>query len=175
MNDRRGLVVVYTGDGKGKTTAAIGLAVRAAGSDLRTSIIQFIKSQEAGEHRALARMAAGQIEILRMGTGYVLSKPPAPEALAAARQALQTARERLAGGRFDIVVLDEIFPALAAGLVSDEEILALIQARPSRVHLVLTGRGATPGMIERADLVTEMRAVKHPYERGLEAQGGMDL
>ena len=175
MAERQGLLVVFTGDGKGKTTAALGLAVRALGSGLRTTILQFVKAGETGEHRALSQVAPGQIEILRLGTGLVFNKPASAEARSAARAALETVRARLTGGQFDIVVVDEIFPALAAELVSEQEILELADLRPPGVHLVLTGRGAPPSVIERADLVTEMRLVKHPFARGIKAQAGIEL
>jgi cob(I)alamin adenosyltransferase len=175
MAERRGLLILLTGDGKGKTTAAIGLAVRALGAGLRTSILQFIKERETGEHRALAQVAGDRIEVLRLGSGFVLGKPPPAEAVAAARKALELARARLTGGRFDMVVLDEVFPALAAELVCEQEILELADLRPPQVHLVLTGCGAPQSVIERADLVTEMRCVKHPHDRGVEAQPGIEL
>ena len=175
MGQRRGLLIVFTGDGKGKTTAAVGLAVRALGAGLRTVILQFVKERESGEQRALALVAGDRIEVLRLGSGFVRQKPPPAEALAAARQALALARARLTGGQFDLVVLDEIFPALAAGLVSEREILDLAALRPPQVYLVLTGRGAPQSVIEGADLVTEMRCIKHPHDRGVEAQPGIEL
>ena len=174
MSQRCGLLIIFTGDGKGKTTAAVGLAVRALGSGLRTSIVQFVKQRETGEHRALARLGDG-IEILRLGTGFVCGAPPPKEAVAAAGKALETARDRLVGGRFDLVVLDEIFSALAAGLLAERDILDLIDLRPAQVHLVMTGRGAPPSAVARADLVTEMRCVRHPCDRGVQAQPGIEL
>jgi cob(I)alamin adenosyltransferase len=174
MGERRGLLIVYTGDGEGKTTAALGLALRAVGSGLRVSILQFVKQQETGEHRALARLE-GPVEILRLGEGFVFRAPPTEGQLAAARRALALARERLTGGRRDLVVLDEIFPALAAHLVSEQEILDLARARPANVHLVMTGRDAPASIVDLADLVTEMRCVRHPHDRDVEAQPGIEL
>ena len=176
MGERTGLTIVYTGDGKGKTTAAIGLAIRALGSALRTTILQFVKTQETGEHRALADLAAGRIEILRLGSGFVRGDgPPPAEAVAAARKALHLARRRLTGGTYDIVVLDEVFAALAAQLISERELLNLIDLRPSGVHLVLTGRGAPQSVIDRADVVTEMVCVKYAFDRGASAQPGIEI
>ena len=175
MNERNGLILVYTGDGKGKTTAALGLALRALGSGLRTSILQFMKTQETGEHRALAELAEGRIEILRLGTGFVLGDAPPPKAAVdAARHALSLARERLTGGRFDLVVLDEVFPAMAARLIAERDLLDLLDLRPSGVHLVLTGRGAPQSILDRADIVTEMVCVKHAFDCGTEAQDGIE-
>jgi len=178
MTRRQGLVIVYTGNGKGKTTAALGMALRALGSDMRVTVIQFIKQQETGEHRAIARMGEGMgagIEVLRLGTGFVFDSPPSEEALAAAHHALEIARDRLTGGRTDMVVLDEIFPAMKAQLIGETDIHELLDLRPENVHLVLTGRDAPQSVIDRADLVTEMRCLKHPCDQGLEAQPGIEL
>jgi len=175
MGERRGLLIVFTGGGKGKTTAAIGLAVRALGSGMRTSIIQFIKEWETGEHRALPQLSEGRIEVLRMGSGFVFSRPAPAEAVEAARKAVETARERLTGGNYDIVVVDEIFAAVEAGLISEKEVLGLAEVRPAGVHLVMTGRGAPQSIVERADTVTEMRAIKHHYTQGVKAQAGIEL
>jgi cob(I)alamin adenosyltransferase len=175
MTDRRGLLMIHTGDGKGKTTAALGLALRAWGAGLRVSILQFVKQRETGEHRAVARIASPDLEIGRLGTGFTRKGPPSAETVAAARRAMVTAKDRLTGGRVDLVILDEIFAALAAGLVTEAEIAALAALRPAAVHLLLTGRGAPAALVERADLVTEMRNVKHPFERGLAAQAGIEF
>ena len=178
MTRRHGLVIVYTGGGKGKTTAALGMALRAVGSDMRVSVIQFIKQRETGEHRAIAQMGAGmgeRIEILRLGTGFVVDSPPPRQAVEAARRGLEIARDRLAGSSAEMVVLDEIFPAMKAGLIGETEIHELLDLRPENVHLVLTGRDAPQSVIDRADLVTEMRCLKHPCEQGLEAQPGIEL
>jgi cob(I)alamin adenosyltransferase len=123
----------------------------------------------------LARLGGRRIEILRLGTGFVTRQPPPEEAVEAARRGLALARERLAGGGFDLVILDEIFPACQAGLVTETEILDLIRCRPPGVHLVMTGRGAPAAAVERADLVTEMRCVKHPGEGGAEGQAGIEF
>lgn len=167
--------MIYTGEGKGKTTAALGLALRAWGAGLRVSVLQFVKQRETGEHRAVARIASADLEIERLGTGFTPKGPPSAEAVAAARWGLETAKERLTGGRFDMVILDEIFAALAAGLVTEAELVALADLRPAGVHLLLTGRGAPAALVERADLVTEMRNVKHPFERGIAAQAGIEF
>lgn len=168
------MFIIYTGDGKGKTTAALGLVLRAAGHGMTASIIQLIKTRTCGEHRALAEMAAGRIEIHRTGTGFVVGEPTA-EAIDAARAAVDLARVHLTGGAFRVVILDEAFGALAAGLISEGDLLGLADARPEGVHLAMTGRGAPAGLIERADLVTEMRNVKHPYDRGRPAEQGIDF
>jgi cob(I)alamin adenosyltransferase len=172
---RHGLLIINTGDGKGKTTAALGLALRAAGCGMRTTILQFVKRDEAGEHRALADLPGEPIDILRLGTGFVTESPPPPEATEATRAALAEARRRLTGGQWDMVVLDEIFAALAAGLVTEDDILSLVTLRPPAVHLVLTGRAAPESVIDLADLVTEMRCIKHPHDHGVAAQEGIEF
>ena len=123
----------------------------------------------------MAAIGSERLEVLRLGTGFVVQTSPPAEAVAAARGGLELAGERLTGGRFDLVILDEIFSALTAGLVTEAEIAALADLRPGTVHLLLTGRGAPAGLVARADLVTEMRDVKHPFERGLEAQAGIEF
>jgi len=176
MDVRRGLVIVYTGDGKGKTTAALGLTVRALGAGLRAAIVQFMKAQPASEHRALAEWPAARLEILLCGTGFVRSGgPPPPEAVSAARRALDLARQRITGGACDLVVLDEVLAAVAARLLTEGDVLDLLAARPAAVHVVLTGRGATQAVIDRADIVTEMRCVKHAFDRGQSAQPGIEM
>lgn len=169
---RRGLVHVYTGNGKGKTTASLGLALRAAGHGLNTVIVQFIKSRECGEHRALARLSP-LVQVLVGGNGFVMDEPKQAD-LGCASSALQAARAVMDGHACDLLVLDEVNCALACGLVGLREVLELIAARPPAMELVLTGRGAPPEVIAKADLVTEMRAVKHPFEQGQRARVGIE-
>jgi cob(I)alamin adenosyltransferase len=173
----RGLVIVFTGDGKGKTSAAMGIALRASGHRMYVSVIQFIKGPRAsGEQKAIERLAPN-IELLSMGKGYVglLNDPmPRPEHAGAAREALVRARQQMHSGSWDVVILDEINTALFLGLLDIDEVLELVKTKPPRVHLVLTGRGAPPSLIEIADLATEMRSLKHPYDGGTPAQQGID-
>ena len=175
---RRGLVMVYTGDGKGKTSAALGLLIRAVGYDWRVCFIQFIKgSWHYGEMDGIQRLAPN-VEFIQAGKGFykiVDDNLPAEAHRAAAQAGLQLAREKIASGDYDLVVLDEINNTLQTELLSVAEVLALIDAKPKWLHLLLTGRGAPPALIERADLVTEMREVKHPYQQGWMAQKGIDF
>ena len=171
---RVGLVEVYTGDGKGKTTAALGLALRAAGHGLHTYFGQFLKGRPTGELKA-ARMLEPYLTIEQFGeAGFVASKGDAHQA-ALVRKGLQRVHHILASGEYDIIVLEEINVALDLELVSLEEVLALLEERPSEVELVLTGRGAPQELISRADLVTEMVAVKHPYGLGVKARPGIEF
>jgi len=175
----RGLTLVYTGDGKGKTTAAIGLAVRAAGRGLKVLIVQFIKSPQRtyGEKLALDKLG---IEMVQKGVGFTWTKTP-DEHREALREAWQYARERVMSGAYQLVILDEINNALAidrfpvADVLPLAEVLALIRQRPQGMHLVLTGRSAHPDVIEAADLVTLMEPVKHYYEEGVQAVKGIEF
>jgi cob(I)alamin adenosyltransferase len=169
----RGCVQVYTGDGKGKTTAALGLALRAAGAGLPVFIGQFCKARRAGEHVALERFA-DLITVRQYGTASFITGEPSDEDRALAQRGLAEAGEALGGGRYRVVILDEVDLATHFGLVSVEDVLALIAARPPQVELVLTGRRADPRVIAAADLVTEMVEVKHPYADGLPARKGIE-
>jgi cob(I)alamin adenosyltransferase len=173
MEAMQGFVQVYTGDGKGKTTAALGLALRAAGAGLKVYIGQFIKNADYSELRTLRRLS-DCITIEQFGRGCFLLTAPDQADINAAHQALATIGEILASGAFDLVIADEINVAFALGLLSEDDLLALMARRPKTVELVLTGRGAPPSVLERADLVTEMRAIKHYYDQGVLARKGME-
>jgi cob(I)alamin adenosyltransferase len=179
---RHGLVIVYTGNGKGKTTAALGMVLRALGQGWRVLIIQFFKGDWPvvfGELE-MAKRLAPQLELLQLGKGFVKAmgdKKPFDEHLAAAQDALRVARERITSGTYDLIVLDEIVYAIdyaGVQLVSLDDVLGLIEAKPPALHLVLTGRNAPQALIDRADLVTEMKEIKHPWQRKIPAQAGID-
>ena len=171
----RGLVQVYTGEGKGKTTAAMGLALRAAGHGLKVHIVQFMKGgPESGELVALRRQP--NVTVRRFGTGHFVNLArPGTEDLQQAQLAVCHILDLLREGDYDVLVLDELNVALHARLVSLDQVLSILAARPSHVELVLTGRGAHADIIERADIVTEMRAVKHPFALGVDARMGIEF
>ena len=173
---RQGLVAVNTGDGKGKTTAALGTVVRAVGYGWKVLIVQFIKGTwQYGEMVGLTMLPGVRLE--RMGAGfYKIMGDTLPDEVhrQAAAEALALARQAMASGEWDMVVLDEVNVAVQTGLLPVADVLALIEAKPTWLHLFLTGRGAPPAIIERADLVTEMREIKHPYQKGIIAQKGFD-
>ena len=173
---RRGLVIILTGDGKGKTTAALGLAFRAVGHGLRATVIQFLKDRACGEHRSAERLAP-DLKIRLMGRGFVplAGGEGREEHRRAAAEALAEVRRLLAGGTCEMVIADEVLTAMGLGLVEEGEVEALLEARPPEVHLVLTGRGATERLVARADLVTEMRLVKHPHDSGAAAAPGIEF
>ena len=179
---RRGLVILYTGNGKGKTTASLGAVLRALGHGWRVLVIQFFKGEWPvvfGEVEMGKRLAP-QLEVLQLGKGFVKfmgDKKPFDEHLAAAKEALKIAKEKIASGAYDLIVLDEIVYAIdyaGVQLVSLDEVLGLLDAKPPSLHLILTGRNAPQALIDRADLVTEMREIKHPWQQKIPAQEGTD-
>jgi cob(I)alamin adenosyltransferase len=176
MNDKqlaKGYVQVYTGDGKGKTTAALGLALRASGHGLRTYVGQFMKGQHYGELEALRDHP--HITIKQYGDVRCIHREEVtPEHIAQARRGLERAREAMLSGQYDLVVLDEVNVTIWFGLLAVEEVLALLDQRPERVELILTGRRAPQELIDQADLVTEMREVKHYYREGVMARTGIE-
>ncbi len=170
----KGLVQVYTGDGKGKTTAALGLAVRALGHGLTVHIIHFMKGDTRyGEQATLAQLPGVSVE--RFGlTTLCNPKQPRPEERQQAHKALEAAQQAVRGGQYQVVVLDEINVALAFGLIPLEPVLELVRSKPAGIELVLTGRKAPPELMAVADLVTEMREIKHPFQKGILARAGID-
>ncbi len=169
----RGLVQVYTGDGKGKTTAALGLALRACGCGLKVFLAQFAKGRPSGELYALQRLA-DLVTVRQYGRESFLVGEPDSEDLRLARAGWQEVRRVAARGEQDLLILDEIGIALHYGLVSTAEVLDLLAAKPATLELVLTGRKMPEEILERADLVTEMRQVKHYHERGVQARRGIE-
>ncbi len=171
----RGYVQIYTGDGKGKTTAALGLALRAAGAGLKIHIVQFMKGQHYSELDALEPFE-GRIAIEQYGDPEFcsFSDPPASRDVARAMAALQRARELLGSGECDVLIMDEALTACLFRLIGEDDLLGVMEEKSQAMELVLTGRGATPRLIERADLVTEMREIKHYYRQGVLARRGIE-
>ena len=169
----RGYVQVYTGDGKGKTTAAFGLALRAAGAGLKVFIAQFVKGRHYSELDAVERFP-DQITIKQYGRGCFIHDKPTDEDIEAARRGLDEVSGLLASGAHDLVILDEANIATHYELFAVDELLHLIDSKPDHVELVITGRKADPRLIDRADLVTEMREVKHYYKQGVAARKGIE-
>lgn len=169
----KGYVQVYTGDGKGKTTAALGLALRAAGAGLTVFIAQFIKSAEYSEIKALERFS-DLITLKQFGRGCFIKGNPCQADIDVAHKALDALYGALKCGDYDVVIADEANVAFRCKLISENDLLGLMDARPDHVELVLTGRGAPPAVVERADLVTEMRPMKHYYEQGVLAREGIE-
>jgi cob(I)alamin adenosyltransferase len=170
-----GQIQIYTGDGKGKTTAALGLAFRAAGRGYRTYFGQFMKARPSGE-RAAAKKLGGLITFGMFGRpGLIhLKGRPNPEDIRLAKRGLDLCRKAMLSGRYDLVVLDEINVALHFGLLEIADVLALIDLKPPAVELVLTGRRAPAALVKRAGLVTEMKPVKHYFDIGVPARRGIE-
>jgi cob(I)alamin adenosyltransferase len=174
----KGLIIVFTGDGKGKTSAALGVALRAVGHRMYVSMVQFIKGSLATGEAMAAERLAPEFEFVTMGRGFVNccgSTMPLAEHRSAAGEALAAARERLLSGAWDVLVLDEINTAVSLGLVDAAQVLSLIREKPPKLHLILTGRNVHPDIVAAADMVTEMRSVKHPYDNGQTARQGIDF
>lgn len=171
----KGLIQVYTGNNKGKTTAALGLTLRAVGQGLKVYIIQFMKGrQDYGELKGLKRLEP-ECRIEQFGNpGWITKGQAKDEDRQAAQLGLQKAREIMHSGEWDILILDEIINAIWFELIPEEDVLSLMDEKPEHMELVMTGRNASPRIIEKAHLVTEMVPVKHPYEIGIDARKGIE-
>jgi cob(I)alamin adenosyltransferase len=169
----KGYVQVYTGPGKGKTTAALGLALRAVGAGLRVYLAQFVKGMHYSELESL-KLLADSITVRQYGRNCFIHGNPGEEDRCRARDALAEVREIMLSGRYDLIILDEANIATSLELFPVEDLLEVIRARPENVELVLTGRNADPRVLEAADLVTEMRDVKHYFTNGVKARAGIE-
>ena len=169
-------LLMFTGDGKGKTTAAIGMVLSAAGHGQRVRVIQFIKADsQTGELAACQRLPG--VEFQQMGRGFIPKKdsPKFVVHCEAAEQALAVAAEAVASDQYDLIVLDEICVAIAHGLITEDKVFEIIEHAPTKLCLVLTGRGATQRLINEADTVTEMKCIKHALQTGTWAQTGVEI
>jgi cob(I)alamin adenosyltransferase len=169
---RTGLIQIYTGEGKGKTTAALGLALRATGRGFKVSFIQFCKGLESGEHIFVEKYPV--FEIVSGGHSDIF-KAPKGILKKEAQDTLKLAEEKITSGKYDLIVLDEINIAIHLDFITVGEVLDLLDKKPAGLELVLTGRYAHPDLIARADLVTEMKAIKHPYTQKITARLGIEL
>lgn len=179
MSEKKvGLIIVNTGNGKGKTTAALGTALRACGHGQKVLMIQFIKGPWKSGEQMIAPRLAPDFELVKTGKGFFRimgDALPEDEHREAARLGLELAREKVLSGRYDLIILDEINNAIADGLLPVEPLLEILDAKPPGLHIILTGRNAHPEVIARANLVTEMKEVKHPFQQGIKAQKGIDF
>ena len=170
----KGLVIVNTGSGKGKTTAAMGLLFRAWGRDMKVIMLQFIKHSTAnfGEQRAAKKIG---VEMRAMGDGFTWRSKDLEQTAELARAHWEDCKEVIASGGYDVVVLDEFTYPLHYGWIPVEDVIEVLKARPDMQHVVITGRNAPEALVEYADLVTEMKVVKHPYQSGIKAQPGVEF
>ena len=169
----KGLLLVYTGHGKGKTTAALGLVFRALGRGLKVCVVQFMKSEKwkVGERKLAEHLG---IEWFTLGDGFTWESTDLDESAAKGRHAWEVARDKLASGAYDLLILDEVTYAVKYGWVAVDEVVAGIRDRNPKTNVVLTGRDAAPELIELADTVTEMRKIKHAYDEGIGAKKGIE-
>lgn len=177
MDRNKGLIIVYTGDGKGKTTAALGMAMRTVGWGGKVLIVQFVKLWKTGEHKTIEKFLP-DITIIPSGEGFVGimgDKKPKQTHSASAKKALLFSKKEIMSKKWPLVILDEINGAIEGKLIELKEVLSLLASKPEEVSVVLTGREAKPEIIQKADLVTEMKKVKHPYDSGVLAKKGVDF
>jgi cob(I)alamin adenosyltransferase len=173
--ERKNLVILHTGNGKGKTTAALGTAFRAMGHGWRVCMVQFIKGKwKPGEVRMAAKFAPEQFEVIPMGEGFTWESDNLEKDKATAQRAWEIAKEKLLSGDFQLVILDEITYTITYKFLDLDDIVEAIRRRPSHVNVIMTGRGAHPALVELADLVSEIHEVKHPYRQGILAQVGIE-
>jgi len=170
---KKGYTQVYTGNGKGKTTAALGLALRAAGNGMKVFIGQFVKGMEYSEIRSLKKFS-DNITVRQFGRGCFIKRHPEDEDVRYARNGLEELKEVISGGKYDVVILDEINIAIYFKLLGVEEVISLMEGKPENLELILTGRFAHQAIIEKADMVTEMQEVKHYYQQGVLARAGIE-
>lgn len=169
----KGYIQVYTGNGKGKTTAALGLAIRAAGAGLKVFIAQFIKMGEYSEIKALKRFK-DLITVEQFGSGRFIKGTPSASDIEAARKGVEKIKAAFTSGQHNVVIMEEANVAAGLGVLSVEDILKIMDEKPKDVELVITGRGADSRIIEKADLVTEMKEVKHYFQKGVKARIGIE-
>lgn len=173
---RKGLIIVHTGDGKGKSTAAFGMAYRAAGNNMKVFVLQFIKGKWKTGEKKIADQFVSNIEIVPMGDGFTWDTKNPAQDQATAIKTWNVGKEKLMSGQYQMVIFDEINYALSYNFLPEEEIIETLKNKPAGVHVVCTGRNAPESLIELADLVTEMRCIKHPYkEQGIPAQKGIEF
>ena len=173
---RKGLIIVNTGEGKGKSTAAFGLAMRAAGNKMNVFIMQFMKGQwKAGERKSFEKLAP-YVEVIPMGDGFTWDTNNIEQDIATARKAYEIVKEKLLSEKYQMVIFEEINYVLHYQFFPEDEFLELLKNKPEKVHVVCTGRNASEKLIEIADLVTEMKMIKHPFhEQGIPAQKGIEF
>jgi cob(I)alamin adenosyltransferase len=169
----KGYVQVYTGNGKGKTTAALGLCLRAAGAGLKIFVAQFMKMGDYSEIKALKRFS-DLITVEQYGLGKFIKGKPSPEDIAASKKGFDAVRSALFSGKYDMVVIEEGNMAVDFGLIPLEGLLDLIENKPEHMEIVITGRNADPKLLDKADLITEMKEIRHYYQKGVNARVGIE-
>lgn len=175
MKGEKGLIIVHTGDGKGKTTAAIGMVIRSLGHGYKVAIIQFIKGAWEPAEKKVLQQWQGQLEFYAMGEGFTWETQDRERDIICANRAWEKAKSFIFNPDYRLILLDEINVALKLGYLNLEDVIITLKNKPANTHIILTGRGAKPELIEVADLVTEMKLIKHPFrEQGIKAQPGIE-
>ena len=173
---KKGLIIVHTGDGKGKTTAALGVAFRAAGNNMHVAIIQFIKGKWKYGELESAKQLKTPVEIIPMGEGFTWDTQNRARDIEVTKKAWELCKEKMLSGKYDVVVFDEINYVIDYNYLDIKEVVSALKQKPLMVHVILTGRNAKSELIEMADLVTEMKEIKHPFkEQGILAQRGIEF
>ena len=178
MPSEKGLVIVYTGKGKGKTTSALGIALRAIGHGYKVGMIQFIKGEWYYGELTSSKRLEPEFDMIAAGKGFVGiidDDHPIEDHRKAAQEAIEIVKDKLMSGKYDVMILDEINYAAKLSLISEQDIMNIISAKPDKTTLVLTGNYAPDSVIAAADLVTEMKEIKHPYQQGIKAKKGIDF
>lgn len=173
--EEKGILMVYTGAGKGKTTAALGMAIRCLGHGMKVAVVQFIKGAIDTAEERILKSFGNQVEFLRMGEGYTWETQDRERDIQMAQEGWTEAKRFLQNPAFGMVILDELNIAIHHGYVSLDHVLTVVAQRPPMLHVVITGRGAKPELIEAADLVSEMKMIKHPFRKGIKAQKGIEF
>lgn len=176
MKDKKGLIIVHTGDGKGKTTAALGMVVRSLGHGYKVAIVQFIKGAWEPAEKKVLEQWSNQLEFYAMGEGFTWETQDRERDILMANKAWEKAEELILSSEYKLVLLDEINIALKLDYLNLDDVLTTLQEKPDDKHVILTGRGAKSGLIDIADLVTEMKLIKHPFkQQGVKAQAGIEF
>jgi len=177
---KKGIIQIYTGSGKGKTTAALGLAIRAIGQGLKVCMIQFAKpcDFDTGEKKIVKKLVI-DLKLVQFGDSRTWVKPTSEQEITvdmkkAGSEALEFAKECMTKGDVDVLILDEIIVAVNLGIIAEDDLISIMKSKPTGVELIMTGRGATIRMMDLADLVTEMKEIKHPFQKGINARKGID-
>ena len=172
---KEGIIQIYAGNGKGKTTAAFGLAIRALGRGLQVCFIQFLKGDELCDGASIFLKNAKNLRFASYGTGkFIVTEPTEADHLEA-KKAFMHAKEAILNNKYDLVILDELTLAVKLSLIKLEDILSLLESKPKNIEVVITGRDPDPKLVEKADLVTEIKKIKHPFDDGLQAREGIEF
>ena len=172
---KKGLIIVFTGNGKGKTTAALGIALRAMGYNYKVFVAQFIKGSKLYGELESAKKFGAHLQIVPLGEGFTWETKNKERDIKIANEGFEIAKEKIFSGEFEIIILDEINYVISYNYLAVEKVIEVLKNKPNNLHIILTGRNAHPKIIKIADLVTEMKEIKHPFKEGITAQKGIEF